>query len=117
MKRNLTFLFLAVLVLAFSDSLWAQCPEDPNDLGICDTFYVEPWPYTDTCFIAGGDTICINNPGERFPCFWYVSLFVTHDSNTFWWEDNEMWVQDSIAAFVNPLLFYHQSTGGADSVI
>jgi 6-phosphogluconolactonase (cycloisomerase 2 family) len=118
MKRNLTFLFLAVLVLAFSDSLWAQCPEDPNDLGFCDTLHLVPWPETDTCFVISypaPDTICINNPGERFPCFWYVSLFVTHDSNTFWWEDDETWIQDSLAAFVVPLLFWHQE--GADSVI
>ncbi len=93
------------------------CPEEPNDLGKCDTLYVEPWPYTDTCFIAGTDTICINEPGEQFPFFWYVSLFVTHDSNTFWWEGAEMWAQDSIGAFVIPLTFWHEPEGCGHKVI
>jgi hypothetical protein len=111
-------------------------PDDPEysvDLGICDTVYVVPWPHTDTCFyvtidttIVGPDTTIdttchyqINNPGESFPCFLYVNLFVTHDSNTFW--DTTLvpkgWKQDSIVAFVIPLTFWHHPEGCADSVI
>ncbi|MCK4386197.1 MAG: T9SS type A sorting domain-containing protein [candidate division Zixibacteria bacterium] len=105
MKRNFMFLLLVFLVLAFANSLWAQCPEDTIDLGECDTLHVVPWPETDTCFIGcnffGCDTICINEPGEKFPCFLYVNLLVTHDSNTLWWEDE--WAQDSIASMVVPL--------------
>ena len=117
MKKNFVVLLVVVLVLGLSNWSWSQCPEDPNDLGICDTLHVEPWPYTDTCFTAGFETICINNPGEKFPCFWYVSLYVTHDSNTFWWEDNEMWVQDSIAAFVTPLTFWLEREGCAHKLV
>ncbi|MCK4428051.1 MAG: hypothetical protein KAW16_06185, partial [candidate division Zixibacteria bacterium] len=122
MKRNfLSMVVMGISLLILSGVSWAQCPEEPYDLGFCDTLHLVPWPETDTCFIScfmgTCDTVCINNPGENFPCFLHVNLFVTHDSNTFWWEDKEMWVQDSLAAFVNPLLFWHQSTGGADSVI
>ena len=115
MKRNLKYLLMVVLVLVFSSSSWAQCPEDLTDLGICDTFYVVPWPHTDTCF---GDT-CINEPGKNFPCFMYVNVFVTHDSNTFCYGGEQEWAQDSIAAFLTPLLFWHQPVSGmdADSVI
>lgn len=107
------FLSGATLILALivSGVSWAQCPEDTIDLGICDTLYVEPWAYMDTCFIAGSDTICVNNPGEEFPSFLFVSLFVTHDSNSFYWAEHvpPLWIQDSIALFVLPLTFWHDS--------
>jgi len=122
MKKNFVFLLFAMLVLVFCNSSWAQCPEDALDLGICDTLYVVPCSTTDTCYVVKHpfpDTICINKPGEKFPCFMYVHLFVTHDSNTYWWEDQEIWIQDSIKAFVLPLIFWHQEVSGmdADSVI
>ncbi len=47
--------------------------------------------------------MCINDPGEQFPCFAYVTLLVTHDSNTFYWEAEDSLVQDSIVAMVIPL--------------
>jgi len=111
MKRNLICLLMGMLILVFSNSLWAQCPEDANDLGYCDTLHVVPRPTTDTCIIYAypladpphTDTICINNPGEKFPCFLYVNLLVTHDSNTFWWDGASKWVKDSISAMVIPL--------------
>jgi hypothetical protein len=113
MKRFFPHLLVVIVVLAFSNTSGAQCPEDTLDLGICDTLYVEPFFHTDTCFIAGAETICVNNPGEEFPCFLFVSLFVTHDSNTFYWlnHDPPIWVQDSIALFVVPLNFWHDSEG------
>ena len=77
------------------------------DLGYCDTLLIFPWPKTDTCFINGADTICINAPGKKFPCFFYVPLLVTHDSNTFYWGDYSLWVQDSIMGFVVPLAWTH----------
>jgi hypothetical protein len=86
------------------------------DLGSCDTLHVVPLATTDTCIIYAyhfteepesdyTDTICINNPGSHFPCFVYLNLLVTHDSNTFWWENppNSKWVQDSISSIVVPL--------------
>jgi hypothetical protein len=129
MKRGLAFLF-GVLILALFSSSWAQFPCNPGDsvgtdccgadsgdnakswdLGLCDTLHVVPWPETDTCFIYcfGGscDTMCINTPGEEFPCFAFVNILVTHDSNTHWWRDESKWVQDSVSAFVFPLVWTH----------
>jgi hypothetical protein len=114
LKILLSVVALSLAVVVFSIS-WAQCPEDPIDLGICDTLYVEPWAHTDTC-LAG---ICINNPGEQFPCFLFVSLFATHDSNTFWWAEGDppKWVQDSISTFVLPFIFWHEPRGAGSKVI
>jgi hypothetical protein len=117
---------VVTLIRVFSNSVWAQFPCNPGDsvgtnccgadsglegkswdLGFCDTLHVVPWSKTDTCFIAGTDTICINDPGESFPCFFYVNLFVTHDSNTFWWEEYKKWVQDSLISFVLPFAWTH----------
>jgi hypothetical protein len=122
MKENPFFLLSMIFLLLFPGLVWAQCSEDSNDLGICDTLYVEAWPHTDTCFIGCNspeecDTICINNPGEFFPCFLYVSLFVTHDSNTFYSESQQTWVQDSITGFVVPLAFWCPPGGCLDSVV
>jgi hypothetical protein len=108
MKRNLLVLaVMSVAVLFFTPyNVGAQCPEDPNDLGICDTLYVE----TFDC-----DHIYLAEPGSFDSV--RVAIYVTHDSNTFYWEDQSMWVQDSIVAFVIPLTFWHQPPGCADSVI
>jgi hypothetical protein len=35
---------LVLLVCAAGTSAWGVCPEDANDLGACDSMYVEPWP-------------------------------------------------------------------------
>jgi hypothetical protein len=98
---------------------WAQCPEDTIDMGICDTFYVEAWAHTDTCWGGNCGLWKINNPGSHFPCFLYVNLFVTHDSTTFWWQGCNggagCWTQDSIAGFVVPLKFWHQPVSGMDA--
>ncbi len=158
MKRFFPCLLVVILILAFSNSSWAQFPCWPGDsvgtnccgadsgcypgpacgysldLGICDTLHVVPWPETDTCWggividtiVVGTDTTIdttcfygepINDPGEQFPCFLYVSLFVTHDSNTFYSFPHGDWVQDSIAAFVVPLTFWHPEGGCVDSII
>jgi hypothetical protein len=120
MKRSAMSLALIVIpLLVLSNHSWCACPEDPIDLGICDTFYIEQWAHTDTCF--DGDCSSpghkINNPGSAFPCFLYISLFVTHDSNTFYWGAGGKWVQDSIATFVLPLNFWHQTGGGGGKLI
>jgi PKD repeat protein len=101
MSKKIRVFWALVLILILSNFSWASCPEEPSDLGICDTLYVAPWPYTDTCFISGADTICINVPGQKFPCFWYVHLLVTHDLNNY--KDISNLVQDSLAGFVVPL--------------
>ena len=111
MKKVFSSWLVVIMALVLSNSSQAQCPDDTLDLGFCDSLHVVPWPETDTCFIAGTDTICINDPGEDFPCFLHVPFLVTHDSNTFYCPENcgpePMWVQDSIAAFVVPLAWTH----------
>ena len=106
MKRDL--LLLAVMFVAslfFSAQSRAQfhCDQDTIDLGICDTIYVETFDcdhiYEAT---AGYDSV-------------RVAVYVTHDSNTFWWEGGQRWNQDSIAGFVVPLKFW--KVGCADSVV
>jgi hypothetical protein len=129
MKRVFAFLLGALVLVMFSSS-WAQFPCNPGDsvetnccgadsgddayswdLGTCDTLHIIPWPETDTCFIScffgTCDTMCINEPGEQFPCFAYVTVLVTHDSNTFKWQAEGKWVQDSIATIVLPLVWTH----------
>ena len=118
MKKGFIF-FLVMLALGLFTSSWAQFPCDPadsaasccgadsgdggysRDLGVCDTLHVLPWPKPDTCL----DGNCINDPGESFPCFVYLNLLVTHDSNTFWWKQGSQWRQDSLVGFVNPLAY------------
>jgi hypothetical protein len=119
MRRNfMTMAGMVIWLLVVFNFSWAACPEDPNDLGYCDTLHVRPWPQTDTCitrtYCTECDdegtciqwttvTHCINNPGEKFPCFMYVNLLVTHDSNTFYWSAMSKWVQDSISSIIVPL--------------
>ncbi len=84
--------------------LSSEC--DPNDLGICDTLYVETFDCDHEYEAEPGSFDSVR-----------VAIYVTHDSNTFYWQEQGMWVQDSIAAFVIPLTFWHQPPGCADSVI
>jgi hypothetical protein len=123
MKKGFTLL-LVMVVLGLFGSSWAQFPCDPADsaasccgadsgadgyswdLGTCDTLHIIPWPKPDTCFEGDCDSFKINNPGEHFPCFVYIPILVTHDSNTFYRESESEWVQDSIAAFALPLVRY-----------
>ncbi|MFQ6002663.1 MAG: hypothetical protein ACE5KJ_02850, partial [Candidatus Zixiibacteriota bacterium] len=98
MKRNL--LLLAVMVVAalfYTSQTWGGpppvvCPDDPEDYGICDTLYVE----TFDCFTQ-------YDPPDGFDSV-LVAIWVTHDSNTFYWDGGQRWVQDSIASFVVPLV-------------
>ncbi len=108
MKLNLLVLAVMIVAVLFftPHNAGAQCPEDPNDLGICDTLYVE----TFDC-----DHFYEAEPGSFDSV--RVAIYVTHDSNTFWSEPDQKWVQDSIRAFVVPLTFWHQPPGCADSVI
>jgi hypothetical protein len=112
-------IFVVIPLLVLFNFSWAQCPEAPMDLGICDTLYVEQWAHTDTCFDGDCSTPGhkINTPGSAFPCFLYISLFVTHDSSTFYWGAGGKWVQDSLATFVLPLNFWHQTQGGGGNLI
>jgi hypothetical protein len=108
MKRNLLVLVVMIVAMLFftPPNSGAQCPEDENDLGICDTLYVETFDCDHEYNAEPGSFDSVR-----------VAIYVTHDSNTFWWEDMGKWLQDSIAAFVVPLKFWHQPLGCADSVI
>ena len=76
------------------------------DLGICDTLYVETFDCDHTYEAEPGSFDSVR-----------VAIYVTHDSNTFYSEGLGQWVQDSIRAFVIPLVFWPQPEGTADSVI
>jgi hypothetical protein len=116
MKRHfLLVVTMGVALLALFGFSWAQCPEDTVDLGICDTFYVEAWAHTDTCWGGNCGLWKINNPGSHFPCFLYVNLFVTHDSNRVESPGPYQGVLDSIVGIVVPLKFWHQPVGVTDA--
>ncbi len=80
----LASVFLCV-VFVLAAPAWGTCPEDPNDLGVCDSMYVEPWP-VDLFFTSEG------------PYSVRVPIYVTTDvvSST-----------DSISAFIIPLCYTH----------
>ena len=105
MKRNLLVLAVMVVAVLFSTPHNAGAQQDPNDLGIADTIYFE----TFDC-----DHIYQASPGSFDSV--RVAIYVTHDSNTFYFEPYG-WVQDSISAVEIPLEFWHQPEGCADSVI
>jgi hypothetical protein len=99
MKRNsLVFVVMILAVMFFMPhNAGAQCPEDPNDLGICDTLYVETFDCDHEYQASPGSFDSVR-----------VAIYVTHDQAT---------NLDSIFAFVIPLTFWHQPPGCADSVI
>jgi hypothetical protein len=84
MLRSTLLLSLTVSALLLCPHLlWAQCPQQPNDHGICDTLYVEVYP-CDTLFAGEARQV-------------HLSMYVTHDV-----PDPSI---DSIAAFVIPLCY------------
>jgi hypothetical protein len=86
MRSILLFLgILAVCILWPTDLSFAQCPEDPNDHGTCDTLYTEVHP-PDALYTGAGHLV-------------RVPLRVTNDI------PNGM--VDSIAAFCIPLCYTH----------
>ncbi|MGB7060899.1 MAG: hypothetical protein WBF13_00925, partial [Candidatus Zixiibacteriota bacterium] len=91
-------LALACLVFGaacFFSQSWAQCPEDPNDNGVCDTLYIEIWRDDDT-------------PWPPFPHFVRFPIRVTNDI-----PDPDI---DSIAGIVIPLCFT-STYAGANATI
>ncbi|MGB2982042.1 MAG: dockerin type I repeat-containing protein [Candidatus Zixiibacteriota bacterium] len=84
MRRSpLVLACLVFGVVCFFSQSWAQCPEDPNDNGVCDTLYIEIWP--------GDDWV------EGFPHIVRFPIRVTNDI-----PDPDI---DSIAGMVVPLSF------------
>jgi hypothetical protein len=80
--RTPLILLLALFLLTLGMTSRAQCPEDLNDNGACDTLYVEPYKYTD---LVG------------FPAYVEVAIRVTHDV-----PDP---ATDSLGAVIIPLCF------------
>jgi hypothetical protein len=105
MKRSWILLAVMVVTSLFFNLFLAkaQCPEDPIDLGTCDTLYVETF-----------DCDHVYDPGSGYDSV-RVAVYVTHDSNTFYWDGGGKYVQDSISAIVIPLLW--SKFGDADSVV
>ena len=86
MKRS-WLIWLALLLFVVGGTSWAVCPEDPNDLGKCDTMYIEPWPAD--VFLNYGST----------PYLARVSVYATSDV--------AVASYDSIIGFVFPLCYTH----------
>jgi hypothetical protein len=107
MKRNL--LLLAVMLAAtlfFTSQSWAQafyCPDQPADYGYCDTVVVETF-----------DCDHIYTKGALYDSV-RVAVYVVHDSNTFFWQGGNKWVQDSIRGIAIPLIWWAE--GCADSIV
>jgi hypothetical protein len=86
MRKRLLPFSVAVIFLGFGVLAQAQCPEDPNDSGICDTLYA----------------VCHDSvKGGPAPWEVQVSLLVTHDI-----VDSFI---DSIAGFTIPIAFVHSN--------
>jgi len=84
MKRNLLLLAVMIMTVSAFSSLYAQCPQAPNDNGACDTLSMEVW-----------------SEDLNFPLptgYAKISLYVSHD------QPNPV---DSIPAFVIPLCYTH----------
>ncbi|UCB53467.1 MAG: dockerin type I repeat-containing protein [Candidatus Zixiibacteriota bacterium] len=59
MKKHASFSIAGIVLFALAGSAWAVCPEQPNDNGICDTFYVD---------VFEGDELFLDGPQQiRFP--------------------------------------------------
>lgn len=85
MKKCALLLVAIALITGLSSLAWGQCPEAPNDNGICDTLTVTCWE--------------CNQPDTGSFYFIRFPLWVTHDV-----PDP---VVDSIAAFVIPFCYTH----------
>ncbi|MGB8658079.1 MAG: dockerin type I domain-containing protein [Candidatus Zixiibacteriota bacterium] len=86
MKRNLLLLAVMILTVFAFSSLYAQCPQAPNDNGICDTLTMSVWPADANFPLPTG--------------YAKISLYVSHDT------PNPV---DSIAGFIIPLCFTHSN--------
>jgi hypothetical protein len=80
MKRCVLTFLAWIILIGIPDLAQAQCPEDPKDPGICDTFYVEVYP-----------------PDTLFTGFVRVLFYVTHDVPAP--------ETDSLRSFVIPLCY------------
>jgi hypothetical protein len=79
----IVWIFVISLLILFSHG-WGACPEQPNDGGVCDSLYVEVYPWD----------VFFTNPGQLVR----VLIKVTHDNPS---------TLDSIAGIVIPFSFTH----------
>jgi hypothetical protein len=78
-----------VILFSLAGSIQAQCPEDPNDSGICDSFYVEVYP---------PDQVVSGDP----PFSVRLTIYVTHDL-----PNPDI---DSLAGFTAALCYEHTNS-------
>ena len=90
MRKYLKLVATGVMLFGLICSAQAQCPEDPNDSGICDSFYVEVYP---------PDQVTLGDP----PFFVRLPIYVTHDL-----PDADT---DSIACFTAALCYENTNAG------
>ncbi|NIN00825.1 MAG: hypothetical protein GTO24_22910 [candidate division Zixibacteria bacterium] len=86
MRKHLLVFATGLIFFGLTAFARSQCPEDPNDSGVCDTFYVEVYPDDQ-----------VNLPDSFFLV--RVPFYVTHDV-----PDPQI---DSISAFVIFLCYQH----------
>ena len=91
-KSILISLMVVASVLLISNFSWGQCPEDPNDMGNCDTLHVIPYG-------ADLDSIPPFVLVDSLPAFVEVLLLVTHDVPEA--------TRYSLAGMVVPLAYSH----------
>jgi hypothetical protein len=83
--RKWVLILLVLVVMAFVSSVWAQCPQDEWDFGVCDTMYIEAWPADVAAMTPGGGPFIVRVP-----------IYLTCDVVD---------AADSIAGFVVPLCY------------
>jgi hypothetical protein len=104
MKRNLLLLAVMILTVFAFSSLYAQCPQEPNDNGNCDTLFLETY----------GPDATYSAPG-----LYHIGFYIIHDYTE---------PADSLAAIILPFCFtssnpaadcsvsaYWNSVGGANA--
>jgi hypothetical protein len=105
MKLALLFVFvLAVCILWPAEASLAQCPEEPNDNGLCDTLYTEVHP-PDAEFTGAGHLVRvpirvtndISDAAIDSIAAWCIPLCYTHTNPTkycslsSWWNTTTLW--------------------------
>lgn len=128
MKSILLFLaVLAACILWPADISLAQCPEDPNDHGICDTFYVEVYP-PDTLISCLGHLVRVpfyvthdvpdpfidSLAGFNLPLCWTRSNPSKYCSVGYFWNNTEVWPD---ADYTPGLSIFRHFIEGRDTVI
>jgi hypothetical protein len=85
--RKIVLLLSALFFICSAGSSPAECPEDPNDTGVCDTLYVEVDP-SDALFTGSGQLVEVNIrlthdlSGWDSLCYLYIPLSFQHTNSS-----------------------------------